>query len=240
MALNKTRSELSSARIMWGALVRCVVLWAVALALMAAADQKDYTHLVGQSARICGRVVTYMDEGKECGVRLDLGRPYWNPAFYVVVPANARAQFTPPPEDAFLFQDICVTGLVEAGRKGVPHIVAQSPSQFELTARREVKPFGTGAHRACGPLAEPRLVKHVPPNYSREAMAAKIQGLVLLDAVVGIDGKVTDMRVVFGLHDSLDHEAREAVKKWRFEAGTLNGAPVPTIVQIEMSFTLRK
>jgi hypothetical protein len=56
----------------------------------------------------------------------------------------------------------------------------------------------------------------------------------------GIDGKVTDLRVVFGLDDSPDHEAREAVKKWRFSAGTLDGVPVPTIIAIEMSFTLKK
>jgi TonB family protein len=217
-----------------------VVLWAAALTLMAASDQKDYTHLVGKSSKTCGRVVTYTNEGKGCGVRLDLGRPYWNPAFYVVVPDSARAQFTSPPDDAYLHQDICVTGFVEAGTKGIPHVVALSPSQVEVTTRHEVKAFGTGVHRACGPVKQPKLVKEVQPNYSREGIAAKIEGRVLLDAVVGIDGKVTDMRVVFGLLDSLDHEAREAVKKWRFEAGTLDGVPVPTIVQIELSFTLRK
>lgn len=220
--------------------MRLSLLLSVALALIAQADQKDYKHLLGRSSKMCGRVVTYTDEGKECGVRLDLGRPYWNPAFYVVVPHSARAQFTSPPENAYLHQDICVTGLVEAGTKGMPHIVAQNPSQFEVTTRREVKAFGTGAHRACGPVKQPKLVKEVKPNYSREGIAAKIEGLVLLDAVVAIDGKVTDLRVVFGLLDSLDHEAREAVKKWRFEAGTLDGVPVPTIVQIEMSFSLRK
>ena len=217
--------------------VPSVVLW---LALFDAAAQKDYKHLVGRSSRNCGRVVTYTYEGKDCSVRLDLGRPSWNPAFYIVVPASARAEFTLPPEETFLFQDICVTGLVEAGAKDVPRIVVQNPSQFELTTKRKVEPFGAGAHRACGPVAEPKVVKQIKPNYSREGIARQIQGLVLLDAVVGIDGKVTDLRVVFGLHDSLDHEAREAVKKWRFNAGTLDGAPVPTIVTIEMSFTLEK
>ena len=97
-----------------------------------------------------------------------------------------------------------------------------------------------GARRACELLVEPKLLREVQPNYSREGIARQIEGRVILEAVVGIDGKVTDMRVVFGLHESLDHEAREAVKKWRFKAGTLDGTPVPTIVSIEMSFTLRK
>ena len=97
-----------------------------------------------------------------------------------------------------------------------------------------------GARRVCGLLVGPKLLREVKPNYSREGMAQRIEGLVILEAVVGIDGKATDMRVVFGLHDSLDHEAREAVKKWRFKAGTLDGTPVPTIVSIQMSSTLRK
>ncbi len=59
-------------------------------------------------------------------------------------------------------------------------------------------------------------------------MDRQIQGLVVLDAVVGIDGKVTDLRVVLGLDESLDHEARQAVKKWRFKPGTLDGTPVRT------------
>jgi TonB family protein len=213
-----------------------VVQW---VALIAAVDQRDYTQLIGRPSRICGRVVTYSVE-KGCDVRLDLGSPYWKPALYIVVPANARTEFTPLPEDAFLFQDICVTGLVEADEKGVPHIATKNPTQFEVTTKRKLEPFGAGTHRVCGRVAGPKLVKEVQPNYSAEGIARNIQGLVLLDAVVGIDGKVTDQRVVFGLLDSLDHEAREAVKKWRFKPGALDGTPVPTIVAIEMSFTLKK
>jgi TonB family protein len=210
------------------------------VALMTGAGQKDYKHLVGQSTRVCGRVVTYTRDGNECGVRLDLGRPYWNPAFYVVVPDGARTQFTPSPEDALLFQDICVTGLVEADKDGVPHIVANTASKLEITTKREVKPFGAGLSRACGPVKPPKILRMVKPNYSPDGIAQQIQGLVLLDAVVGIDGKVTDIRIVFGLLHSLDREAREAVKKWRFEPPTIDGVPGPIIVQIEMSFTLRK
>lgn len=217
-----------------------VVSVASSLAPIATAIQQNYKHLIGQTSRICGRVVTYTYEGKGCDVRLDLGHPYWNPAFYVVIPATAQAEFTAPPEQAFLFQDICITGLVEAGARSVPHVVALKQSQFELKTTRTVEPFGQGAHRGCGPIDTPKLLKNVPPNYSAEGIAQQIQGLVLLDAVVGIDGKVSDSRVVFGLLESLDREAREALKKWRFKPGTLDGSPVPTIVTIEMSFTLRK
>jgi TonB family protein len=206
----------------------------------AAMSQTDYKRLVGQSVRVCGRVVTYTDEGDDCGVRLDLGHPYWAPKFYVVVPGNARARFSTPPENAYLHQDVCVVGSVKADKDGVPHIVSEQPSQFEVTKNRDVKVFGAGLHRDCGPVRRPKLLKEVQPNYSREGIAARIQGRVLLDAIVGIKGQVDDLRIVYGLEASLDHEAREALKKWRFEPAVLNGVAVPAIVQVEMSFALRK
>jgi protein TonB len=214
--------------------VGCAVL------AIAAVKQKNYKDLVGQSVRVCGTVVSYTDDGDDCGVRLDVGRPYWTPAVYIVVPESARGRFPTSPEQAYLHQDVCVTGLVRADKKGVPHVVSDQPSQFEVTKSRDTRPFGADAQRACGSVQKPKLVKEIQPNYSREGMAGQIQGRVLLDAVVGIDGRVTDLRVVYGLESSLDHEAREALKRWRFEPAKLNGAVIASIIQVEMSFTLRK
>lgn len=219
--------------------MRTLVVGCAVLA-MAAAGQKDYKHLIGQQARICGTVVTYTDEGDDCSVRLDLGRPYWSPAFYVVVPNGAIGRFTPPPEIAYLHQDVCVSGLVKPGDKGVPHIVGEQASQFEVTKTRSEEPFGAGIQRACGPGRTPKLLKEVKPNYSTDGIAAKIQGRVLLDAIVDIEGRVGDVRVVYGLEPSLDREAARALKQWRFAPTIVNGAAIPTIVQVEMSFTLRK
>jgi TonB family protein len=118
--------------------------------------------------------------------------------------------------------------------------VGDQPSQFEVTKNRDEKPFGTGVPRVCGPVVAPRVLKEVQPNYSPEGIGAKIQGRVLLDAIVGTDGKVRDVRIVYGLEPSLNREAVEAAKKWRFAPATSNGAPIATIVSIEMSFTLTR
>jgi hypothetical protein len=95
-------------------LLGCAVLASAVLV------QNSYKHLMGQRVRMCGTVVTYTHEGDDCNVRLDLGQPYWNPAFYILVPATARERFAKPPENAYLHQDVCIVGLVEADKSAYP------------------------------------------------------------------------------------------------------------------------
>jgi protein TonB len=70
-------------------------------------------------------------------------------------------------------------------------------------------------------------------------MREGVEGQVLLQAVVATDGSVGDARVIRGLHRDLDAEAVNAMRRWRFEPGTLNGQPAPVLVTIELTFTLR-
>jgi len=88
----------------------------------------------------------------------------------------------------------------------------------------------------------PRVLKEVKPQYTAEAMRAKIQGAVLVDCVVKADGTVGDVEVLRSLDKTfgLDQEAIKAAKAWQFEPGTRNGEPVPVRVTIELTFTLRQ
>jgi len=72
-------------------------------------------------------------------------------------------------------------------------------------------------------------------------MRAKIQGTVLLECVVNPDGTVSNIEVVRSLDPTfgLDGQAIEAAKRWRFKPGTRLGQPVPVLVSIELTFTLR-
>ena len=72
-------------------------------------------------------------------------------------------------------------------------------------------------------------------------MRARIQGLVTMEAVVMPDGSVGDIRVTRSLDQQfgLDKEAIKTVKQWRFRPGLRLGQPVPVLIVIEMSFTLR-
>jgi TonB family protein len=87
----------------------------------------------------------------------------------------------------------------------------------------------------------PKLVSSVKAIYTKEAMAAKIQGEVLLNVVVGTDGTVSDIEVVKSLDTvyGLDDQAIDALRAWRFEPGTKDGAPVNVRVKIEMNFRLK-
>jgi TonB family protein len=101
--------------------------------------------------------------------------------------------------------------------------------------------FGGGAFREGNGVSSPVLIRDAKPNYTGEAMRARIQGMVVMDAVVMPDGSVGAVRITKSLDSTfgLDQEAIATVRKWRFRPGTLRGEPVPVLIVVEMSFTLR-
>lgn len=100
---------------------------------------------------------------------------------------------------------------------------------------------GGGAFRPGNGVEIPQLLRQVKPSYTSEAMRAKVQGVVLLECVVGTDGTVGNCSVERSLDSAfgLDQEAIRAARQWRFRPGTRMGEPVPVLVTIELTFTLR-
>jgi TonB family protein len=100
---------------------------------------------------------------------------------------------------------------------------------------------GGGVYRPGSGIVNPRLVREVKPQYTADAMRAKIQGTVLLECVVLPDGSVGKVDVVKSLDPTfgLDAEAIKAARQWRFVPGTRFGEPVAVLVTIELTFTLR-
>jgi protein TonB len=100
---------------------------------------------------------------------------------------------------------------------------------------------GGGAYRPGNGVTLPSILREVKPGYTAEAMRAKLQGVVLLEAVVMPDGSVGTVHVTRSLDANLglDQEAIKAVRQWRFKPGTRFGQPVPVIVEVELTFTLR-
>ena len=87
----------------------------------------------------------------------------------------------------------------------------------------------------------PRLLVEEKPRYTAAAMAAKIQGRVLLTAIVQADGTIDHIVVRRSLDSrwGLDREAVAAAQRWKFAPGTRDGQPVPVLVSIELTFTLK-
>src|SRR5216684_4383752 len=78
-----------------------------------------------------------------------------------------------------------------------------------------------------------------PPEYSDEARKVKYQGAVVVEGIIGLDGKISNIRVVKGVGMGLDENAVAAVKTWRCKpAAGPSGKPVATIVPIEVTFRL--
>jgi protein TonB len=103
-------------------------------------------------------------------------------------------------------------------------------------------PGGLGEGYVLGNgVVAPRLIREVKPGYTSDAMRARIQGTVRLQAIVSSDGSVSSARVIRSLDGvfGLDQEALKTVKQWRFLPGTLAGRAVPVLIEVELTFTLR-
>lgn len=100
---------------------------------------------------------------------------------------------------------------------------------------------GGGFYRPGNGVAMPTVISEVKPSYTADAMRQKIQGVVMVEAVVMPDGGVGQVNVVRSLDPTfgLDQEAIKAVRRWRFHPGTRLGQAVPVLVEIELTFTLR-
>ena len=81
----------------------------------------------------------------------------------------------------------------------------------------------------------PDLIRQVRPRYPALAKQARIQGTVILEAVISKRGFVENLRVVKG-HPLLIQRALDAVKQWRYKPTVLNGVPVEVITRITVNF----
>jgi protein TonB len=81
------------------------------------------------------------------------------------------------------------------------------------------------------------LLHQVKPSYPPLARQARIQGTVVLQAVIGKDGNIQNLKVVSG-HPMLAPAALEAVKQWKYKPYYLNGEPVEVDTTINVNFTL--
>jgi TonB family protein len=84
-------------------------------------------------------------------------------------------------------------------------------------------------------VMESFILHKTEPIYPEDAKQAKVQGVVLLDTVIGVDGSVVELHPVSG-PDALAPAAVDAVKWWRFQPYQVNGRPVPVETTIAVEF----
>ena len=91
--------------------------------------------------------------------------------------------------------------------------------------------------RVGGGVAEPRKKRHVNPVYPKEAIQARIQGVVILECTIDSEGRVAEVRVLRGV-TLLNEPAIEAVRQWEYEPTVLNGVAVPVRMTVTVNFKL--
>jgi protein TonB len=91
--------------------------------------------------------------------------------------------------------------------------------------------------RIGGAVKQPKLVNRLPPAYPPVAVSARVQGVVVLEAVVGPDGHVQDVRVLRSI-PLLDQAAMDAVRRWEYEPLLVQGQAVPFVLTVTVAFTL--
>jgi periplasmic protein TonB len=77
----------------------------------------------------------------------------------------------------------------------------------------------------------------VTPIYPPEAKANRVQGSVRFTVVIGKDGRVQSVTLVYG-DPVLAQAAKEAVQQWVYKPTLLNGDPVEVMTQVDVNFTL--
>jgi protein TonB len=93
------------------------------------------------------------------------------------------------------------------------------------------------AYRPGGAIREPRKIQDAAPQYPEIARAARVQGLVILEATIDERGFVTGARVLRS-EPLLDAAALAALRQWRYTPTLLNGIPVRVLMTVTFRFSL--
>jgi len=90
-----------------------------------------------------------------------------------------------------------------------------------------------------GNVLPPQKISTPPPQYTEMDREARIQGIVILGAIIDEEGYVTDATILKGVSEGLNEAALRAVWKWKFEPATKNGLPVAVIYNLTVNFSLQ-
>jgi protein TonB len=95
-----------------------------------------------------------------------------------------------------------------------------------------------GPLRVGGDVKAPVATTRFQPEYTEAARKSRVAGIVVVEAIINKAGEVEQVKVIKGLPLGLSEQAAEAVKKWHFRPGTMNGQPVDVLFDLTVSFKL--
>ena len=169
-----------------------------------------------------------------------------------VTASDAVVSSLPTVEDPNLPPVIAPTGITPpTGLEGPP--MASRPADIAvIEGNSNAGMFGRGLRvdeppvppapapvRLHSGMKEPQKVFNVEPAYPVLAQSARVQGVVILEAVIDRTGKVESVQVLRSI-PLLDQAAVTAVRQWRYRPATVNESPVPVIVTVTVKFELER
>jgi protein TonB len=90
-----------------------------------------------------------------------------------------------------------------------------------------------------GDIVAPLKIYAPQPQYTEEARRARVQGTVIVQAIIDCRGFVTEVNVLQGLPLGLSEATVSAVSQWRFTPATLNGMPISVYYNLAVNFRLQ-
>ena len=94
-----------------------------------------------------------------------------------------------------------------------------------------------GPVRVGGNVKEPKKIKDVKPVYPEVALAARVQGIVILEIIIDHSGNVRDAQILRSV-PLLDQAAIEAVRQWQFTPTFVSNASAEVVMTVTVNFTL--
>jgi protein TonB len=141
-----------------------------------------------------------------------------------------KEEEAPPPQMAGVVGG--VPGGVPGGQMGgvIGGIISSTPVAVPKVAVQRV--------RVSQGVTQGMVVRRVQPAYPQMAKIARVQGAVVLAAIIGKDGTIQNLHVVQSASPLLNQAAIDAVKQWRYRPYILNGEPVEVDTTVTVNFTL--
>jgi len=141
-----------------------------------------------------------------------------------------KEEDAPPPQMAGVVGG--VPGGVPGGQMGgvIGGIISSTPVAVPKVAVQRV--------RISQGVTQGMVLRRVQPAYPQMAKIARVQGAVVLAAIIGKDGTIQNLHVVSTASPLLNQAAIDAVKQWRYRPYILNGEPVEVDTTVTVNFTL--
>jgi TonB family protein len=115
-------------------------------------------------------------------------------------------------------------GLIEMGR-GAPTVPDLSPPRL------------VDESLTCDVLERPKVIHHEEPDYPADALHDRLEGQVLVEAIVTREGRIRDPKVVRASHPIFIDPAITALKRWRYKPANCDGVPVEMVWYVYVSFS---